>query len=283
MQAYRQKKLRREKEKENKTIKTVLHKEQESNYSSNEADGIAVTYYTDPLCCWSWAMEPHLRRLQYEFGANITWRYCMGGLLPSWKNFNDPVNAVSRPLQMGPVWMHAARLSGMSIDHNLWMRDPPTSSYPACIAFKSVQIQSTQYAELYLRLLREACMLHGKNISRQEELVTLAKRLNQYYPDFNLSVFKEDLLNGKGREAFRVDLNEVNCSNIVRFPSMIFRKRDQPSILFTGYRSYKALLEIIERMAPDLRKQREVNDPETYRSHWVTITDKEVDEALINY
>ena len=29
----------------------------------------SVTIFTDPYCPWSWAAEPHLRRLEVEFGA----------------------------------------------------------------------------------------------------------------------------------------------------------------------------------------------------------------------
>src|SRR5436305_1999889 len=97
---------------------------------SVKADQLQIVYYTDPLCCWSWAMEPQLRRIQFEF-REISWRYCMGGLLPEWKNYNHEVNSVSRPIQIGPVWMHAGQVSGMPMDTTIWMRDPPQSSYPA--------------------------------------------------------------------------------------------------------------------------------------------------------
>ena len=30
-----------------------------------------VTYYTDPLCCWSWAFEPVRIRLVQEYGSAI--------------------------------------------------------------------------------------------------------------------------------------------------------------------------------------------------------------------
>jgi predicted DsbA family dithiol-disulfide isomerase len=31
----------------------------------------AVTIFTDPYCPWSWAAEPHLRRLEVEFGGQV--------------------------------------------------------------------------------------------------------------------------------------------------------------------------------------------------------------------
>ncbi len=145
--------------------------------STTGADQLEIIYYTDPLCCWSWAMEPQLRRIQFEYNGQITWRYCMGGLLPGWNNYHDEINSVTRPIQMGPVWMHAGQLSGMPMDANIWMKDAPASSYPSCIACKSAFLQSNGAGIRYLRLLREAAMLEGKNIYRQEILGNVAERL----------------------------------------------------------------------------------------------------------
>src|SRR3954471_3369508 len=130
----------------------------------NKADRVEITFYTDPLCCWSWGFEPQWRRLQYELQDQIVFRYVMTGLLASWKNFSDPLYSVTRPQQMGPVWMEAGTVSGMPVHHKLWVEDPPASSYPACIAVKSVQLQSPAAGIKYLRMLREAVMIQGLNI-----------------------------------------------------------------------------------------------------------------------
>lgn len=102
----------------------------------NKADRVEITFYTDPLCCWSWAFEPQWRKLQYQFRDEIVFRYIMTGMLPSWKNYSDPFYSVSRPQQMGPVWLEASSSSGMIINSKIWVNDPPASSYPACIAVK---------------------------------------------------------------------------------------------------------------------------------------------------
>jgi len=179
---------------------------------------------------------------------NASWRYVMGGLLPDWQSFSDTVNSVTRPLQMGPVWMHASRLSGVPIDHNLWFRDPPVSSYPACIAFKAVQQQSAEYAVKYLGLLWESCMLHGNNISRQRELVNVAGQLNGLYPDFNIKTFQTDLTNGKALQGFKIDVAEARLNNISRFPTIIFAF-DHQCLLVTGYSPYERLVNAISQLS----------------------------------
>jgi hypothetical protein len=39
-----------------------------------------VHYFTDPADAASWAAEPSLRRLLWEFGADLPITYVMGGL-----------------------------------------------------------------------------------------------------------------------------------------------------------------------------------------------------------
>jgi protein-disulfide isomerase-like protein with CxxC motif len=41
---------------------------------------VQVRYYTDPACPWSWAAKPALRRLMWEFEAELEFVWVMGGL-----------------------------------------------------------------------------------------------------------------------------------------------------------------------------------------------------------
>ena len=244
------------------------------------ADQVAITYYTDPLCCWSWAMEPQWRRFRFEYQNNVSWRYCMGGLIPGWKNFSDRIHAVSRPAQMGPLWMEAAHLSGMPIQNKIWAFDPPASSYPACIAVKCAEEQSFAAGEIYLRLLREAIMITGKNISSHNVLIELAEKLSTEDPPvLNLQKFKDDLENDGGLEKFRSDLDEVRTKNIRRFPALVFRRQGAEPLLLQGYRPYIVWLELMNKLAPDI-KRKECADQEEYRSYWPHLLEREEKEML---
>jgi len=218
----------------------------EVNGPISRHDRIFITFYKDPLCCWSWAMLRAITKLKEEYN-DASWRYVMGGLIPDWQSFSDPINSVTRPLQMGPVWMHASRVSGIPIDHNLWFRDAPSSSYPACIAFKSVQLQSHLYAIEYLSLLWQSCMVRGVNISKHNELINIACELSAQHADFDIKVFQADLTNGNGLQEFRNDVNETRVNNINRFPTLIFR-REQQSLIVTGHRSYEGLVKVMEQL-----------------------------------
>jgi len=213
--------------------------------SQQQADIDSITYYTDPLCCWSWIFEPEWKKLVAHFGNTVTRRYCMGGLLPGWKNFYDTVNSIHKPLQMGPMWMHASKISGIAIRDDLWAKDPPASSYPACVAVKAAALQSDVAAEKYLFLLRDACMMQARNIAKPSVLLELADDLcDDETLQFDPVLFKKHLFGNEGKEAFKKDLQEVRYYGINRFPSIVIKARSGNAKLITGYNKYETLVKL---------------------------------------
>jgi predicted DsbA family dithiol-disulfide isomerase len=204
-----------------------------------EAGKIKVAYYTDPLCCWSWAFERHWQELLHRHQDRITHEYVMGGLIPHWKNYNDPLNAVSRPIQMGPVWMHASEVTQTKMKYNIWHEDPPASSYPACIAVKTVGLQSSCAAEKYLFEIRRALMEDGLNISKTDVLFAIAESLKT--DGFDFLTFQDDWRTEKGKEGFRQDLQKTKYHNIGRFPTLTMLPTHGKGLMIVGYRPYEAL------------------------------------------
>lgn len=213
-----------------------------------DTDRVEIVFYTDPLCCWSWALFPELLRLRADFEDLVTISYCIGGLIKDWNNFADPLNNVSQPSQMGPIWMEAAQKTGINFSHYLWVDDPPTSSYPACIAVKTAGLQSLLAEELYFKNIAEAAMLNGMNISKPEVLVQIAQQLSEEFPDiFDPSHFLQNYNNEESRNAFRQDLQKIKSNGIGRFPTVTMAYR-QKKIMFTGYRSYDVLLDAFSKI-----------------------------------
>jgi predicted DsbA family dithiol-disulfide isomerase len=209
-----------------------------------------AVYYTDPLCCWSWTFEPVMQRLAEAYGPQLSLRYCMGGLLAAWNNYHDTLHAVSRPIQMGPVWMQAKQLSGMELNDTIWFTDPPASSYPACVAVKCAGLQSDSLAAQYLRKLREAVMLKGKNIARKEVLLSIAAELAKEDTAFNAAKFSAQLGSGQAIAAFRADMQETKYRGIHRFPSLLLQiSGTGKSVLLTGNRPFEVIEACIAQLA----------------------------------
>lgn len=208
---------------------------------------IEITYFTDPMCCWSWALEPHWKKLLSEYKDQIDYSYRMGGLLKDWDSFSDPLSAVSKPVQMGPVWMEAKYISGMPIQDNIWIQDAPSSSYPACIAVKSAAQQSKVAEEKFLYALWEAAMAKGRNTSKVEVILSVAEALSKEMPDvFSFEAFRKDFNSKASRQAFREDLEAAKRHSIARFPTMIMKNRTGKMLQITGYRPYEVLKEAIQ-------------------------------------
>ena len=200
----------------------------------------------------------------------------MGGLLPDWNNYHDSVNSVSRPQQMGPVWMHAKQLSGMPLDYTIWMRDPPATSYPACVSVKCAMSQSPIAGEQYLRLLRENVMMHGKNIAKKEILIDIGRQLEDVNPDFSCDRLIEDIGADSGLNSFKEDIGEVKTRNINRFPSLLIKNNRNKAILIDGYRPYEALLKALAQL--DVTAEPTIIEPEAYKKYWGSLTERELAE-----
>jgi putative protein-disulfide isomerase len=239
---------------------------------------VSVIYYTDPLCCWSWAMEPQWRKFAFQFKEYISWRYCLSGLIPDWNNFVDDTNTVMRPSQLGPLWMQAHHVSGMPIDPTIWHKTPPSSSFPACIATKCAFIQGSNAGEQYLRLTREAVMTKGLDISSNDVLLMIASSVADKNSLFSLNQFVGDYNGESGKEAFRKDWLECRGKGISRFPSFVMVNDRGESVMVSGYQQFSTLRTALFRLAPHL-STREVNPLlEDYRSYWQRFTTREEQE-----
>lgn len=247
--------------------------------TTEKEDRVDITYYTDPLCCWSWALEPQWRKLRYEFGDQIRWQYCMGGLIPNWQTYKDPMNSVDRPAQMGPLWMEASQVSGMPIADSIWSLDPPASSYPACIAVKTAGLQSPQALEIYLRAVRESLMVQGNNVAQKEVLFEVATWCESRSPKiFDAARFIQEFDSEASRVAFKDDLMKVRYQKIGRFPTLTITKPQQKGVLITGYRPYDVLLQAISQIAPGMTPVNDTGNVLEYINYWGRLTNREIEE-----
>lgn len=244
---------------------------------------IVVVYYTDPLCSWSWGFEPQLRRLRYEFGGRLAWRTRMGGLIPDWTSFSDPLNGVSRPLQMGPLWYEIRHLTGQSLDDRLWLEAPPASSFPACLAVKTAQLQSAEAGDRVLRRLREGAMMERRNVAERGVLLALARGVAEATPGLlDVGRFEDDFKGDAAAAAFREDLREARYLGLTRFPALMLCRADGTgrTLLLVGYRPYDALRRALAHLVPELQPERQAPCPGAYAAFWGGATEREVAEAL---
>lgn len=224
-------------------------KKRNNQYHTNTlaADrALSITYYTDPLCCWSWVFEPVWEALKHTLADQAHFRYCMGGMLPSWDGFYDNVNDVSKPIQMGSVFMQASHMTGQKINSRIWYDDPPGSSYPACVAVKAAALQSDKAAEHYLKALRHALMVDGLNIAKREVLIKVAFEMADI---LNTEKFLNDLSGQTAITNFKKDIQEVTLRNIRRFPTLVITTDQGQGVLMVGNRPLDAIMAGIRQLS----------------------------------
>jgi len=176
-------------------------------------------YYTDPMCPWSWALEPALRKLSVELAGELQVTFVMCGMA---REVGDAGPVLSEMLE-------AADQSGMPVDGRLWLAAPPRSSHPACLAVKAAAEQGDPAA--YVRRLREGLMCRRRKLDTADSLIEEARAV----PGLDVDRLRLGLASHGVLEAFAGDLDRCGAvsaehhspgSNRVKLPSLEFRGAD---------------------------------------------------------
>jgi protein-disulfide isomerase-like protein with CxxC motif len=170
---------------------------------------VQVRFYTDPACPWSWAGEPALRRLMWEFEGELDFTWVMGGLARQYgSGYRDEEGRIGH----GPDcftdlishWLDVAADGSMPLDPRIWKENPLSSTYPVCQAVKAAAEQGQEAAYRYLRSAREGIMFERRKLDHAESLIAAAGRAR-----IDRARFEIDLRSHAITEAFAADLEEV--------------------------------------------------------------------------
>lgn len=245
-------------------VPLISKKVQEENPFDKE---INLQYFSDPICSTCWVVQPLLRKLILEYGNYINVEHRMGGLLPSWENFNR--GNISKPSDVAPHWEEECLLYGMPIDGDIWLENPLNSSYPPSIAFKAAQLQDADLASLFLRRIKEMLFLEKINIVEVDFLAKVAFEIGldsaRFLKDYEL----------KAKDAFIEDLRLANELKVNMLPTLIFSNKNKEQITTKGHQLYHELERIVLKLVPNAIKQ-EINiSPEYLFNRFSTMTNKE--------
>jgi predicted DsbA family dithiol-disulfide isomerase len=201
---------------------------------------VQVRYYSDPSCSWSWAAEPALRRLMWEFEGELEFVWVMGGLARRYgRSYRDEEGGIGQ----GPDcftdlishWLDVAAEGLMPNDPRIWKVNPLTSTYPACQAVEAASQQGWEAGYRYLRRLREGIMVERRKLDEPEAL-----RAEAGPAGLDRERFEADLRSDATAAAFEADLEEVrNPPEEARVAGGVRRTEGRqrisfPSALFIG-------------------------------------------------
>lgn len=225
-----------------RTVKRVINKEK-----------VHIIYFTDPICSTCWVIQPILRKLKLEYGDSIEMEYHMGGLLPSWKNYDKGI--IKTPQDAARHWEEVNLSQKMILSGDIWIEDPLHSSYPPSIAFNAAQLQDNDKAITFLRRLKELIFIEKKNITRWEIIEEAALSCG-----LDSALLREDI-NNRGVKLFEGDLEFAKELNIRVFPTFLFLENNQIIERIEGYHDYQRFEQVIRTMRPGITKSEKVYSP----------------------
>lgn len=141
---------------------TEEEEDDEEEEDENEKES-SIVVHTDPWDNTGWGMELVLKHLQYTFGDSLEISY-----EPA------PVRTFDDPPQQAEKWRENADTHRMPTNENVWKEEPPTSTKLSSRAFNAAKKQDEELARNYLRRLRLAAQVEGRNIENRELLLDLA-------------------------------------------------------------------------------------------------------------
>ena len=218
-----------------------------------------VRYQTDPACSWSWGSEPKLRKLAWEFGEELRFRWVMGGLARQYgSEYRDEEGSIGSGADcFGDLmahWLDVADETGMPCDPRIWTQNPISSTYPACMAVKAAGEQGPELEGRYLRRLREGLMVERRKLDTAEALIAEAGPAGLDVERFRIDVYSEAIT-----EKFAADLDEVRTipgeareqdqvketegTERLPFPSLVFIAAGGERHAVWGWQPYEAYRE----------------------------------------
>ena len=143
----------------------------------------------------------------------------------------------------------------MPVDVTDFVKTDFTSTWPSNIAYEAAKLQDKGLADRYLRRLREAAATEGRDLSRREVLLDVARETG-----LELTRFESDL-DGQAQNEFTHDRLECRQRDVHGFPTFLVRV-DGKERLARGYRTYAQIAGLIDLLAgePVERRQPESSD-----------------------
>jgi 2-polyprenyl-6-methoxyphenol hydroxylase-like FAD-dependent oxidoreductase/predicted DsbA family dithiol-disulfide isomerase len=205
-----------------------------------------ILYFTDPICSTCWSIQPQLRKLKMNYQNNINLKYLMGGLLPSWDNFNR--GGIQKPEDVFVHWKEVYEESKMPIDGSVWLDEPIQSSYPASVAFKALQMQNMEQAIIFLRLMNEIVFLESKNISN----INIIRKAS-FDAGLDIARLLRDMEN-KALPLFYDDLEYAKELGINILPTFVFKVCGEVKEFLYGAQTYETFEKTILKHHPKIKQ-----------------------------
>ncbi len=185
-----------------------------------------IEYWTDPFCIWAFIAEPCLDRIVENHGDQITLRHRMVPVFGSIvRRFATGAWSEKGPegRREATARIAATHRPGIEVTGQVWVDDPPASSFGACAAVKAVQLLEQDgeapegSAPRYLVAMRHGFFVDNVNYARRPAQLALAEE--QGLPVDAISARLDD---GRALAALYEDHEDRLAAHVVGSPTYLF-------------------------------------------------------------
>jgi len=207
---------------------------------------IEIVHFADPMCWWSWGLEPILQRLKEVYGDNLKVTYRMGG---TYRDRDEWMKEYEVDEQSTLHWVHeSVAMTGMHVVPDYMWRSKALSTYPGCLAFKAAQLQSAAKADRYFRRMMEAFQVECRPAT-EDEYARLAAEVG-----LDGERLRQDMKTPAVQKAFEEDQHAMHAAH-ANFLSLVVRNREGKAVAKGQTFTAGPFEEIVDRLAPGLPKR----------------------------
>lgn len=241
-----------------------------SSYPSHchENKPLEIYLFIDPLSPECWALEPILKKMQFEYGQYYKIKYVVSGRLTSLNSCKkDNIEKIQE------LWEKTGSRSGMSCDGSLWLENPISSPHLTFIAIKAAELQGRRSGMRFLRRLQEMLFLEKQDVSTMDVLITCAERAS-----LDVEEFICDIHSDSAAKAFQCDLKITSEMDVTEIPTLVFFNEniEDEGIKITGVYPYEIYVQIIEEMLPETPIKSEPPSIEIFLRHYQLVSSTEL-------
>ncbi|RMF79827.1 MAG: DsbA family protein [Chloroflexi bacterium] len=210
-----------------------------------DIERVEIWYSTDPTCSHCWGMEPAWRRFLYHYGSHIKYRYIYGGLRKDLYAYLESGYGFRSVHEIADHWRYVEQLYGQPLNTDVWDIDPVHSSYPSSIAAHTVRLIAPEKEDAYMRRMRQALFLEGRNIAREDVLADCAADIGLDRDEFAVL-----LKNNVGNPGFEDDLRLTRQLPSNGFPTVLMIDADRNARVLPGGQPYTNLEMVLLNTMP---------------------------------
>ena len=206
---------------------------------SHAQQKIEVFHFINPLCPECWGIEPHIKKLQIEYGHILKLRPFLTGNISELNASTNP----QKKRSLANHWERTSSRTGMVCTGALWLKDPIKRPFILSLSMKAAELQGQKLGNRFSRILREKIFIETKNVERKHLLLECAKEAG-----LDIDEFFTDLHSESAAKALQCDFTIAKDFDVQVLPTLIFfhHNIEEPGIKVSGYQDFNVYERIIE-------------------------------------